>query len=476
MKNTRRDFLKTTGLTGVGLLGAGFIGSGCQTNNADPFPQRQQQTFNMSGYAAPRLEVVRVGVIGIGDRGSGSVSQYASIEGVEIKALSDLEADRVQNSADRIQSLGHTPDLYSGHEDEWKKVCERSDIDLIVIATPWHLHTPMAVFAMEHDKHVSVQLPAATTIDECWQLVETSERTRKHCVQISASCHRDVMAANFNMVKQGFFGDIIHGEGNYIHELINDTYFFHSRDKFHNQWRIKENIGKHGNLYAGHGFTPLVQMMDINCGDKLEYLSSVSSNDFNFAEAVKKYAEQDDIWEQFIGKEFRGNMNITIIRTAKGRTIELQHDISSPRPRPGGLLSGSKAIYQGRPDRWAISDRRWLNEEEGNELVEEYTPEMVKRFDEITRQATSDHARSGYYDLASALDWRVIDSLRNGVPMDLSVYEAAVTSCIMPLSIWSVANRTNSVTVPDFTRGAWETNQNQLDIHLQNGGGSTRLR
>ena len=156
----------------------------------------------MHGYAAPKLDVVRVAVIGIGNRGSGTVSRLASIEGVEIKALCDLEHARVSKAIESIRHLGHLPDAYSGHEDEWKKVCERKDIDLIAIVTPWHLHTPMCLHSMEHDKHAYTELPAATTIDECWQLVETSEKTQKHCVQMSSNCHTDIRAVLLNMVRQ----------------------------------------------------------------------------------------------------------------------------------------------------------------------------------------------------------------------------------------------------------------------------------
>lgn len=477
MANSRRNFIKKTGMTGAGLLGAGIMAGNSRTDSEEPFPQTHRQTFNMSGYAAPPLDVVRIGVIGLGDRGTGTVRGFSSIEGVEIKALCDLEPERVEKSLENIRHLGHTPDLYSGHEDEWKKVCERPDIDLIIVVTPWHLHTLMCVFAMEHDKHVCTELPAATTIDECWQLVETSERTKKHCVQMSVNCQSGLAAVNLNMARQGFFGDIIHGEGAYIHQLINEIYFFHSAGKFHNMWRLKENIGKHGNLYPQHGLVPLIQMMDVNCGDKMDYLTSVSSNDFSLGEAVKRFAEKDDIWKQFAGKEFRGNMNITIIRTVKGRTIVMQHDISSPRPYSRiHLISGTKAIVRQYPlpARIATSHRGWVSEEEFNSLIEKYTPEITKKFNELNKQAEN-YQRSGT-SIYSATGWRLIDCLRNGLPMDMDVYEAAASSSVIPLSIWSVANRSNSVTVPDFTSGKWETNQRSLDIKLLKGGGNTGLK
>jgi predicted dehydrogenase len=176
----------------------------------------------------------------------------------------------VQRSADNIKNLGHKPDFYSGDEIAWKKMVERNDLDLIAIVTPWHLHTPMCVFAMENEKHAYTELPAATTLEECWQLVETSERTKKHCVQMSSSCSGGSAAVILNMVREGYFGEIVHGEGCYIHTLL-DFYLF-DKEMYHNMWRLKENIGKSGNLYPNHGLVPIMQLMDINYGDRLGLL------------------------------------------------------------------------------------------------------------------------------------------------------------------------------------------------------------
>jgi hypothetical protein len=467
MNKSRRDFLKNTGMTGAGLFGASIIGCTNQAKSANPFPKPHRQTFNMAGYAAPKIDVVRVGVIGMGQRGTGTVSRLAGIEGVEIRALCDLEPDRVKKAADHISYLGHKPDFYSGHEDEWKKMCERPDIDLIAIVTPWHLHTPMCVYAMENDKHAYTELPAATTMEECWQLVETSERTRKHCVQMSSGAG----ASTLNMVREGFFGELIHAEGCYIHDLLLTYNFTH---RYHNHWRLKANIGRNGNLYPQHGMVPIMQYMDINCGDKLDYLSSVSSNDFLMGQTAEILAAEDDFWKPYVGRDYRGNMNVTIMRTVKGRTIVLQHDVTSPRPRGGSCLSGTKAILHQR--RLATSHENWLSDEEFRAINEEYTPAVVKRFNELRRLATQrDRGENSPYRITYDVDWRLIDCLRNGIPMDRDVYEAATSSVITPLSIWSTANRSNSVTVPDFTNGKWETNPRGVDIQFTRGGGSTKL-
>jgi hypothetical protein len=473
MKNSRREFLRMTGLTGAGLASAGIFGCSRNPVENEPFTKTHKQVFNMSGYMAPKLDVVRVGIIGLGNRGTGTVRRLASIEGVEIKALSDMEPDRVERSMNLIKHLGHTPDAYSGHEDEWKKVCERSDIDLIAIATPWHLHTPMCVYAMEHEKHAYTELPAATTMEECWQLVETSERTRKHCVQMSANCHDGNSAVLLNMVREGFFGELIHAEGCYIHDLLLGYNF--TKTMYHNMWRLNENIGRHGNLYPQHGIVPIIQLMDINYGDKMDYMVSVSSKDFMMNETAKRLANEDSFWEQYVDRDYRGNMNVTVFRTVKGRTILLHHDVTSPRPRGSRLFSGTKGIYHSSPDRMATSHDGWLPDEEFRELMEKYRPEMSKRFAEWSHLAAQVERRGHSYYRVTTTDWRLIDCLRNGLPMDMDVYEAALSSAVTPLSIWSVANRSNSVTVPDFTSGKWETNQRGMDMQLQRGGGSTRL-
>ncbi|NLO02727.1 MAG: Gfo/Idh/MocA family oxidoreductase, partial [Bacteroidales bacterium] len=183
MNNNRREFLKLSGLAAIGIAGgnlAGCTGQKAENNeqkNSSLTENSRSQKFNMAGYAAPKLDTVRIGNIGIGGRGAGALNRLLRIEGVEIKALCDLEEEKVNAALQKFESVNYKPDKYSGKEDEWKKVCERDDIDLIYITTPWSLHTPIAVYAMEHGKHAVVEVPAALTVDECWQLTETSENT-----------------------------------------------------------------------------------------------------------------------------------------------------------------------------------------------------------------------------------------------------------------------------------------------------------
>ena len=460
----RKEFLKITGL--AGMAGAGFL-AGCTTrdeNDKSPFALSHNQEFNMSGYAAPKLDTVRIGIVGIGNRGSGAVRRLSRIEGAEIAALCDVRPSQVDAAMDFLEDTNHSPDAYTDSEDDWKRMCEREDIDLIYICTPWHLHTPQAVFAMNHEKHAVTELPAAITIDECWQLVKTSEQTRQHCMMLGNVCYDFFEMMTLNMARQGFFGDIIHGEGAYIHDLMGHNF---SKDTYHDLWRLKENASRDGNIYPPHGIGPIAKTMNINCGDKMDFLVSMSSNDFMMAARAQELAEEDSFWEPYTDKNYRGNINTTMIKTRKGRTFMLQHDVSSPRPYSRiHLISGTRGIARKwpMPARIATSHEGWLPDERLREIEEEYTPEITKRVGEMARQV------GGHGGMDTLMDWRLIDCLRNGLPLDMDVYDAALWSAIGPLSEWSVANQFTSLKVPDFTSGAWETNTPGMDINLEKGG------
>ncbi|MEP6595009.1 MAG: Gfo/Idh/MocA family oxidoreductase, partial [Ginsengibacter sp.] len=237
MKSNRRNFLKYSGLTGIGLASAGMMKG--YANTEMMAIETYDQHFNMSGYAAPKLDTVRIGFIGLGNRGPGAVERMRHIEGVEIKALCDLRPEKVDAVKKSLEGSVHKPEIYTGKAEEWKKLCERPDIDLVYIATPWSMHTPMAVYAMDHGKHVCTEVPSAKTIDECWQLVKTSERTKKHCMILENCCYDFFELLTLNMARQGLFGDILHGEGAYIHDLLEGNF---SKDKYWDMWRLKENF------------------------------------------------------------------------------------------------------------------------------------------------------------------------------------------------------------------------------------------
>jgi len=478
MKLNRRHFLKLGSIAGIGAVGSNILPS-CKPKVSEAadtkLPEikelallKRRQKFNMCGFAAPKMDVVRTAHIGLG-RGSGHVSSVSLLEGVEIKALCDLIPEEVDRTMKRVESFGFKPDVYTGDPEAWKMMCDRDDIDLVYIATPWNLHTPMAVYAMEQGKHVCIEVPAAVSLEECWQLVETSEKTRKHCMMLENCCYDFFEMLTLNMARQGFFGEIVHGEGAYIHTLLESNF---SKTGYWNMWRLRENSGRQGNLYPTHGLGPICQIMDINRGDKMEFLVAVMSDDFQMNKRARELAAADDFYKEFVDTLYRGNMTTCSIKTNKGRTIMLQHDVTSPNVysrihKVSGTVGA--ALKYPLPGKISVGHERWLNEEEYKEVEQKYTPEIIKRIGELAKQV------GGHGGMDFLMNWRLIDCLRNGLPLDQDVYDAALWSAIGPLSEWSVANRSNSIDIPDFTDGAWQSNK-PVDLLLAQGGNTKVIR
>lgn len=455
--DSRRDFLKKV----TAAAGAGMV-----VNSID-LAAKGKDPVNMSGYAAPRLETVRVGVIGLGMRGSEAVRRLSFIDGLKIVAVCDKLMDRADAAVAKLQESGLQGTLkFGGSESAWKQMCEREDLDLVYICTPWNLHTPMAVYAMEHGKHAATEVPAATTLDECWQLVETSEKTRKHCMMLENCCYDFFELLTLNMIRNGLFGEMVHAEGAYIHDLRSLNF---SKAGYVDMWRLKENIGRNGSLYPTHGLGPVCQALDINRGDKLDFLVSVSTNDFMMRSMASELAAKDEFYKPYVDKPYRGNMNNTVIRTARGRSILIQHDVSTPRPYSRiHLVSGTKAMAVKYPEQRIAIDEKWKTPEEIAALTAEFQAPLVKHVGDLAKKV------GGHGGMDFIMDWRLIDCLRNGLPLDQDVYDAALWSAIAPLSEKSVRKRSASVDVPDFTRGNWKTNA-RVSLSLE-GGGTTGVR
>jgi hypothetical protein len=276
-------------------------------------------------------------------------------------------------------------------------------------------------------------------------------------------CYDFFELLTLNMTRQGFFGEIIYGEGAYNHNLLEGNF---SKTKYYDMWRLKENF-RNGNLYPTHGLGPVAQVMNINRGDKMDFLVSVSGRDFMMGAMEKELAARDDFYKPFAGKSFGGDMNTTTIRTNQGRTILLQHDETSPNVYSRIYkISGTKgsSLKYPLPGRLSIATREdWLGPDEYKKLEDEYTPPIVKKIGEMAKQL------GGHGGMDFLMDWRTMDCLRNGLPLDMDVYDAAAWSAIGPLSESSVANRSNSIDIPDFTAGDWKTNA-PVDISMQKGG------
>jgi predicted dehydrogenase len=461
MDTSRREFLKISSLTGIGLASTGVLNAPnlAAANTTDKF---RTQRFNMCGYAAPKIPSVRIGFIGLGNRGPDAVKRMTHVEGTEIKGLCDIRPEKVNAVKKELEGSVHRPDVYTGNANEWKKMCERPDLDLIYIATPWDLHAPMAVYAMKQGKHVCVEVPAAKTVEECWQLVETSEQTKKHCIILENCCYDFFELLTLNMARQGLFGELVHAEGAYIHTLLENNF---EKDQYYEMWRLKENL-RNGNLYPTHGLGPIAQAMNINRGDKMDYLVAVSSNDFQMGSMANELAAKDDFYKPYANKKFRGNMNTTTIKTNKGRTLMLQHDVTSPNVYSRiHKISGTKGscLKYPEPGKISFGHKGWVSEEEFKNLESKYVAPIVTKVGEMAKQV------GGHGGMDFLMDWRTIDCLRNGLPVDMDVYDAALWSAIAPLSEKSVSNRSNSVDIPDFTSGSWKENL-PVDISLEKGG------
>lgn len=479
MSFNRRNFLKNTTAAAGGLLLPGLSGYASLNalnddvvKNVDKSKKRKQ-VFNMCGFAAPKIPVVRIGYVGIGGRGSWAVTRMTNIKNVEIKALCDVREAAVKSNQETLKKAGWpAAKEYFGNDYAWKKLCEQDDIDLVYIATPWEWHVPIAVYAMEHGKHVAVEVPGARTLEECWQLVETSERTKKHCMQLENCCYDFFETLTINMAHQGVLGELVHAEGAYIHSLLEAL--FEPRPKTATEygsegaWRWKENM-KNGNLYPTHGLGPVAQAMNINRSDKFDYLTSMSSNDFMMEAYVEKMAAGDNWYKQYTGKHYRGNMNTSVIKTSKGKTIMVQHDVSTPRPYSRiHAISGTKGFVQKFPEPARIAlGHVQVDDAKMKQLEEQYTPELIRHVETAAKKI------GGHGGMDFIMDWRLIDCLRNGLPLDMDVYDLAAWCAVTPLSIWSVAHRSNSIDFPDFTGGSWKTNK-PVDLSLR-GGGNTEI-
>ncbi len=477
MTTNRRNFLKTATIAGAGAMSGGLI-SGCTVKqNVSKLDEilvsskkLHTQKFNMSGYAAPPIPVVRTGVIGLGDRGSEAVKRLSFIEGVEITAICDLRKVAVDGTQKYLNSVGRPAAReFSGDDNIWKKLVELPDLDLIYIVTPWIWHTPMAVYAMESGKHTCCEVPIARTLDEAWQLVETSEKTKKHCMMLENCCYDFFELLTLNMARQGMFGDIIHGEGAYLHNLLEMNFRKpvddqQTDDAYTNMWRLRENATRNGNIYPTHGLGPVCQALNVNRGDKMEVLSSVSTADFSMGPKEKELVATDPFYNEWKDAHFRGNHNTSIIKTALGKTIMVQHDTSSTQPYSRiHQVKGTKGMVCKYPVEHIALGEEWADEAKMKELYEKYTPEIVRRVGEMAKQV------GGHGGMDFIMDWRTIDCLRNGLPLDENVYDGALWSSIAPLSEWSVANDSQSIAVPDFTGGSWKTNKPH-DINLEAGG------
>lgn len=419
-------------------------------------PERPEGQTDMVGYAAPAIDTVRVGFIGLGMRGPGAVERFTKIPGTKIVALCDLDSSRVADVQKIVTNAGMPAAAeYYGSEDAWKQLVDRDDLDLVYVVTDWKNHAPMGIYAMEKGKHVAIEVPAAMTLEEIWDLINTSEKTRKHCMMLE-NCVYDFFEMNtLNMAQHGLFGDLVHVEGAYIHNL--EPFW----PEYWNNWRLEYTQENRGDVYATHGMGPACQLLDIHRGDRMTTLVAMDTEAFTGADIVEKQTGTRPA-------EFKnGDHTMTMIRTNNGKTIHIQHDVMNPRPYSRMYqLTGTKGFANkypnygyafepealesdSVPNHENLNSHNFLNAEQQASLEAQYTHPIVKEIGEYAKTV------GGHGGMDYIMDYRLVYCLRNGLPLDMDVYDLAEWCSLAPLTKLSIENGSAPVAVPDFTRGAW---------------------
>jgi hypothetical protein len=468
----RRDFLRIGALAGLGL---GLGAAPSAEAGPDPRSLRLLDAREIS-VTRPRpaghkpvwdlttkpTEKVRCGFIGL-NRGRGHVNSAANIPFAEVVAVCDIVGQRAKSAAESVRKkTGKEPATYSGDERAWEQLVAREDIDVVYVSTPWEWHVPMALKAMELGKHVFVEVSAAVTVDECWQLVDMSEKTQRHCSILENCCYGEEELFVLNLARQGFFGDLKHAECAYIHDLADGVLWALGSE---GDWRRDYHRFMDGNLYPTHGLGPVAQYLGIGRGDAFKFVVSVSSPEFNLTRFRDKH--QPNQGRHRDEKYVCGDINTSIIKTQLGRTILVQHDVVSPRPYSRiNALSGTLATFCGYPARLAVgadsghpllkgakvTSHAWTYEKEKlAAFMKENQHPLVRKVGELARQV------GGHGGMDFIMNYRLLDCLRQGLTPDMTVYDAADWSSLLEISARSVKDGSLPVACPDFTRGGWKT-------------------
>jgi hypothetical protein len=439
-KMNRRAFIKKSSIIGAGVVMSPLLAEKRKIPLTQPGVKKTHP-----------IENVRIGFVGVGGMGSAHCKNLLGIDGAEIRAVCDIVPEKVERIQKWCVDAGfRKPEGYSKGEFDFKRMCERDDLDLIITATPWKWHVPVAVAAMRSGKHMAIEVPAAITLEGCWELVETAEKEEKYCVMLENCNYDKAELTIFNMVRKGMFGELVHGACGYLHDL--------RAIKFSNEgeglWRLDHSIKRNGNLYPTHGLGPVAEYMDINRGNRFESLVSISSKSVGLNKfAAEKFGNNS---RQALQKYNLGDVNVSLIKTSNGEVITLYHDTNLPRPYSRmNEIQGTKGIFQDYPPQIYLEGVS--KEHDRWESLEEYYPKYIHPLLKEMEEKTKDAAGHGGMDYLE--DYRLIDALRKGRLPDMDVYDAALISSVSPLSEMSVAAKGKPVEFPDFTRGAWKTNE-----------------
>jgi hypothetical protein len=439
----RRDFLE---------LGGALIAA-CAVDA--PIAASEEQAA-AGAFAAAPIETVRIGYVGIGGQGSGHVENLLKIPGCRITAVCDIRPERTDWATKAVTAAGQpAPKVYTRGPHDFERLCETEDLDLVYNATPWEWHVPIMLAAMKNGKHTATEVPAAMTIEDCWAMVEAAEKLKKHCV-LMENCNYDRMEMMvFNMVRQGLFGEILHAEGGYLHDLRSIKFADEGEGLWRRAWATKVNA----NLYPTHGLGPIANCLDINRGDRFDYLVSMSGPSRGLQAWAAEHVAADSPKRQ--ERYVLGDVNVSLIKTALGKTIVVEHCTNLPRPYSRiHLVQGTKGLFQGYPNRVYIEGR-------GREDQWQQAADVLAEFEHpLWKEMAAAASGAGHGGMDFIEDYRLIKCLREGKPTDMNVYDAAALSAVVHLSAQSVAKRSTAMEFPDFTKGRWKTTPPLGIVHM----------
>ncbi|MDQ0847141.1 Gfo/Idh/MocA family protein [Streptomyces sp. V1I6] len=461
---SRRLLLGGAIATGALAAGVGSAQAAPVTEAAtavDPAPRRRPGQKSMIDVAFEPYRTVRVGVIGLGNRGHGMSEGWSVVPGCTVTAVCDIRAERAKRTADRLVATGKPrPAEYGGSDESFARMLERDDIDLVYIATPWEFHYQQGRAALLAGKHVIVELPIATGLDELWDLVDTSERTRRHLI-LSENCSygRNELAM-LKMAHEGLFGDVTNGHGGYLHDLrallFSDTYY---TDAWRRLWHTRSTAS----FYAMHGLAPIAAAMDINRGDRMTVLRATATEPKGLADYRERFVPRSHpSWQETY---INGDLVTCLIDTAKGRVIRAEHDVSSPRPYSRiNSLAGSRGIFEDYAGTSTTGGRIYVEPDHGGHSWRDFDT-YRKEFDHWLWKKIGDDAANngGHGGMDYVLQWRTVQLMRAGLVPDIDVYDSAAWCAPVPLSVKSLAAGGRPVEVPDFTRGSWVNLRTGLD-------------
>ena len=425
-------------------------------------PEGQQHVLNLA--VAP-IKTVRVAFVGLGMRGPGAVERFCYIPGVEIVALCDYEAARAEGCQRYLREAGLMPaDIYSG-EFGYKELCERDDIDLVYVATDWDHHFPVAEYALQQGKHTAIEVPSAMNLEQCWKLIELAEQKQLHCMILENCCYDWFELDALNMAQNGVFGEVIRAQGAYIHNLDDFWGYYWSNpanDPEGLGWRMKYNMENRGDVYATHGLGPVAQVLNIHRGDRFTTLVAMDTESFHGKEYVEAATGKEC-------EEYRnGDHTTTLMRTANGKVVEIQHNVMNPQPYNRLYqLTGTRGFANKYPVEGiavdaaqlraaghqpivdSLNSHGFMPAEEMAALREQYRHPIIVKYGEMAQKV------GGHGGMDFFMDARMVDCLQNGLPLDMDVYDLAEWCCLAELGTLSMDNNCAAVAFPDFTRGHW---------------------